>query len=67
MALNVAPLNAQHKELEWIPLADNDFQIKDMMGDKPHLQAFWELGIATEAIPMSLEFGSPTCPSTTSL
>ena len=43
MALNVAPLNAPHKELEWMPLADKDFQIKDMMGDKPHLQAFCEI------------------------
>ena len=43
MALNVAPLNAPHKELEWIPLADRDFQINDLIGDKPHLQAFCEI------------------------
>ena len=43
VALNVAPLNAPHKELEWMPLANRDFQIKDMMGEKPHLQAFCEV------------------------
>ena len=43
MALNIAPLNAPHKELEWIPLADRDFQIDDLVGDKPHLQAFCEI------------------------
>ncbi len=29
MALNISPLNAPHKELEWFPLANRDFQIKD--------------------------------------
>lgn len=43
VALNVAPLNAPHKELEWMPLAERDFQIKDMMGNKPHLQDFCEI------------------------
>ena len=43
VALNVAPLNAPHKELEWLPLADRDFQINDLIGDKPHLQAFCEI------------------------
>jgi len=43
VALNVAPLNAPHNELEWMPLPDRDFQIKDMIGDKPHLQAFCEI------------------------
>lgn len=43
MALNVAPLNAPHKELEWMPLADKDFEITNMIGDKPHLQAFCEI------------------------
>lgn len=37
VVLNIAPLNAPHKELEWIPLADKDFQINDLIGDKPHL------------------------------
>ena len=26
VALNIAPLNAPHKELEWLPLADRDYQ-----------------------------------------
>ena len=43
MDLNISPLNAPHRELEWIPLADREFQIKDMMGDKSHLQAFYEV------------------------
>lgn len=43
VTLNIAPLNAPHKELEWIPLADRDYQIKDMMGYKSHLQAFFEI------------------------
>ena len=43
VALNIAPLNAPHKELEWITLADRDYQITDMEGDKPHLQAFCEI------------------------
>ena len=29
VALNIAPLNAPHKELEWQPLADRDFQMKE--------------------------------------
>lgn len=43
VALNIAPLNAPHKELEWLPLANRDFQINDMEGDKLHLQAFCEI------------------------
>lgn len=27
VALNIAPLNAPHKDLEWLPLADRAFQI----------------------------------------
>ena len=42
MALNIAPLNAPHKDLEWLPLVDRDFQIKDMMGLKSHLQTFFQ-------------------------
>ena len=30
VALNIAPLNAPHKELDYLPLADMDFQIKDL-------------------------------------
>ena len=29
VVLNVAPLNAPHKDLDYLPLADMDFQIKD--------------------------------------
>jgi len=43
VALNVARLNSPHKELEWQPLADRDYQIDDMEGYKPHLQAFCEI------------------------
>jgi len=43
VALEIAPLNAPHKQLEWLPLTDRDFQINDMEGDKPHLQAFFEI------------------------
>jgi len=43
VALNNSPLNAPHKELEWLPLADRDFQIQDLTGYKNHLQAFCEI------------------------
>ena len=43
LALNIAPLNAPHRELEWQPLADRDFHIDDMEGYKRHLQAFCEI------------------------
>ena len=33
-ALNVTPLNAPHRELEYLPLVDKDFQIKDLVFDK---------------------------------
>jgi len=39
VTLNVAPLNAPHKELQWQSLADRYYQIDDMEGYKPHLQA----------------------------
>jgi len=29
VALNIAPLNAPHKELEWLPLADRDYQMAE--------------------------------------
>lgn len=38
VALNISPFNAPHMDLEWLPLADRDFQIKDMMGLKSHLK-----------------------------
>ena len=31
VALNVAPLNAPHRELEYFPLVDKYFQIKDLV------------------------------------
>jgi len=40
IALNVAPMNATHKDLDYLPLADKDFQIKDLSSVKNHLQAF---------------------------
>lgn len=43
VALNIAPLNVPHKDLEWLPLTDKDFQIQDLTGDKNHLQAFCEI------------------------
>ena len=29
-ALNVTPLSAPHKDLDYLPLADMDFQVKDL-------------------------------------
>jgi len=43
VALNIAPLNAPHRELEWQPLADRDYQMDDIQVYKPHLQAFCEI------------------------
>ena len=43
MARNIAPLNAPHKDLEWLPLVDRDFEIQDLIGDNNHLQAFCEI------------------------
>ena len=31
VALNVAPLNAPHRDLDYFPLVDKDFQIKDLV------------------------------------
>jgi len=42
-ALNVAPVNAPHKDLNYLPLADKDFQIKDLTTDYNHLQAFYQI------------------------
>ena len=33
-ALNITPLNAPHRELEYLPLIDEDFQIKDLHFDE---------------------------------
>jgi len=42
VALSVAPLNAPHKDLDYLPLADKDFQIKDLITDKNHLKVFYQ-------------------------
>ena len=42
MALSVAPLNAPHKDLDYLPLVDRDFQINDLITDENHLTAFFQ-------------------------
>ena len=39
-ALNVTPLNAPHRELEYFPLVDKDFQIKDLVFDESPLLSY---------------------------
>ena len=41
VALNVAPLNAPHQDLDHFPLADMDFQIKDLLLNENPLRIFW--------------------------
>lgn len=43
ISLNVAPMNAPHKDFNNLPLADRDFQIKDLSGDMNHLQTFCQI------------------------
>jgi len=43
IALNVAPMNAPHKNLDYLPLVDEDFQIKDLSCERNHLQAFYQI------------------------
>jgi len=43
VALNVTPINAPHKDLNYLPLADKDFQIKDLTTDYNHLQPFCKM------------------------
>ena len=43
IALNVAPINAPHKDLDYLPLADRDFQITNLSGDRNHLQVFRQI------------------------
>ena len=38
VALNITPLNAPHRELEYLPLVDKDFQIKDLVFSENSLQ-----------------------------
>ena len=40
-ALKVTPLNAPHRELEYLPLVDKDFQIKDLSYDESPLVSFF--------------------------
>lgn len=45
MALNIAPLNAPHKSLEWLPLADKDYQMMETVElcNKYHIETFSEI------------------------
>lgn len=43
VALKVTPLNAPHKDLDYLPLVEKDFQIKELFGDMNHLQAFFQV------------------------
>ena len=40
VALNVVPINAPHKDLDYLPLADMDFQIKDLRLSENPLRIF---------------------------
>ena len=42
VALNFAPLNAPHKYLDYLPLADRDFQIKDLILSENPLRIFFQ-------------------------
>ena len=42
VALNVAPLNSPHKYLDYLPLADRDFQIKDLIFNENPLRIFFQ-------------------------
>ena len=41
VALNVTPLNAPHRELEYLPLVDRDFQIKDLVFSESPLKIYF--------------------------
>lgn len=45
VALNIAPLNAPHKELEWLALADRDYQMAEEIevSSKYHIPVINEL------------------------
>jgi len=45
VALNIAPLNAPHRELEWLPLADRDYQMAEVIesSSKYHIPLINEL------------------------
>ena len=40
VALNVAPLNAPHRDLDYLSLVDRDFQIKDLVLSENPLRIF---------------------------
>ena len=42
VAMNVAPINAPHQDLDYLPLAYKDFHIKDLATDKNHLKIFFQ-------------------------
>lgn len=42
VALNVAPITTPHRDLDYLSLADKDFQIKDPDTDKDHLNVFFQ-------------------------
>lgn len=45
MALNIAPLNAPHKSLEWLSLADRDYQMVEVIEllSRYHIQVISEI------------------------
>lgn len=40
VALNASLITTPHRDLDYLPLADKDFQIKDLTTDKDHLKVF---------------------------
>jgi len=42
-ALNITPINPPNKELEAMPLANKDYLIQDLVGNRNHLQTFYQL------------------------
>ena len=42
-AINIIPMNPPNKDLEAMPLADKDYLIQDLVGDRNHLQTFCQL------------------------
>lgn len=45
MALNISPLNAPRKSLEWMPLADMDYQMNETIAlcNKYHAETFCKI------------------------
>lgn len=41
--LSVTPMNPPNRELEAMPLANKDYLIQDLIGDKNHLKTFCQL------------------------